>query len=64
MSYAKLHNWIAENKPELDAEFLGLHRDEIRGRLNEITGLNVPGCITVESGSEMFLARLIEMEKA
>lgn len=53
-----LKAWVAEHRPELDAELGPLKLDQVRERLNEITGCNVDGDEPIERGSAVFLEAL------
>lgn len=53
-----LRRWIETNLPELDAELGPMSMDQVRMRLNAMTGCNVQGGDSVEDGSAVFLAAL------
>lgn len=53
-----LATWIAQHMPELDAELGPLSLDQVRVRLNAITGCTVGPADSVELGSAVFLAAL------
>ena len=55
--------WIADHMPELDAELSALTRDEVRTRLNEITGLQVLGSDEVQESTDRILAALKAMKE-
>jgi hypothetical protein len=53
-----LRRWIAQHMPELDAELGPMSLDQVRIRLNAITGCTVGPADSVELGSAVFLAAL------
>lgn len=55
---AELRAWIEQHMPELDAELGPKSMDQVRIRLNEITGCTVGPADSVELGSAVFLAAL------
>ncbi|AWL03389.1 hypothetical protein DIR46_02260 [Massilia oculi] len=59
-----LANWIDHNMPELGAELDPMTKNQVRIRLNEITGCNVPAAGRVEDGCAVFLAALKKMKEA
>lgn len=61
---AELRRWIAQHMPELDAELGPLSLDQVRIRLNAITGCNVSSNSRVEDGCAVFLAALKKMKEA
>lgn len=61
---AELRRWLEQNMPELDCELGPMSLDQVRIRLNEVTGCNVQGGDSVESGSAVFLAALKKMKEA
>lgn len=50
--------WISQHMPELDRELGALPLDQVRVRLNAITGCTVAPTDPVELGSAVFLAAL------
>lgn len=61
MSRTDLGKWIAENMPELDEELGPLSHDQVRIRLNEVTGLNIGGDESIHDTLPKYLARLKEL---
>lgn len=59
----KLRIWIEIHMPELDRELGPMSLEQVRIRLNKITGCDVPGWSSVESGSTLFLAALKKMKE-
>lgn len=57
-SRTALRRWIAQHMPELDAELGTMSLDQVRIRLNAITGCTVGPADSVELGSAVFLAAL------
>lgn len=57
-NYKTLKAWVAENMPELDRELGPLSPDQVRVRLNAVTGCTVQGGDSIEDGSAVFLAAL------
>lgn len=55
---AELRAWIEQHMPELDAELGPMSLDQVRIRLNEVTGCGVMGTDSVELGNAVFLAAL------
>lgn len=55
---SELGRWITENMPELDRELGPLSLDDVRKRLNEITGLDIPGSASKSDATEHFLEAL------
>lgn len=53
-----LKAWIAANMPELDRELGPLTLDQVRMRLNEITGCAIGPAERIEDGCAQFLAAL------
>jgi len=61
---AQLHRWIQQHMPELDAELGPMTKNQVRIRLNEITGCNVSSGSRVEDGCAAFLAALKKMKES
>jgi hypothetical protein len=61
---AQLKRWIAEHMPELDRELGPMGMNQVRKRLNEVTGCNVQGGDSIEASSAVFLAALKRMHEA
>lgn len=61
---AALRAWTKQHMPELDAELGPMSLDQVRIRLNEITGCDVQGADSVEGGSAVFLEALKKMKEA
>lgn len=55
--------WIDQNMPDLDRELGPMSLEQVRTRLNKITGCDVPGWSSVESGSAVFLEALKKMKE-
>lgn len=53
-----LKAWIAENMPDLDRELRPLTLDQVRVRLNQLTGCTVLPTDAVELSCAVFLAAL------
>lgn len=58
-----LTEWVSRNRPDLHRELFYLPITEMRVRLNEVTGLSIPGSESVVKGSAAYLERLIEISK-
>lgn len=61
---SKLRIWIEIHMPELDTELGPKSLDQVRLRLNEVTGCAVQGSDSVEDGCAVFLAALKKMKEA
>lgn len=61
---AQLKQWVAKHMPELDAELGPMSMDQVRKRLNEVTGCKVRGSDSIEAGSAVFLEVLKRMHEA
>lgn len=59
----KLRIWIEIHMPELDAELGPMSLDQVRIRLNAVTGCTVQGGDSVENGSAVFLEALKKMKE-
>ena len=53
-----LQRWIEANRPDLDAELSSLSLDQVRERLNAMTGLEVLSCESIHTSGERFLEAL------
>lgn len=61
---AELRAWTKQHMPELDAELGPMSLDQVRIRLNAITGCEVQGSDSVNNGSAVFLEALKKMKGA
>lgn len=58
MSLPALQQWIAANRPDLDAEFRNLRIDHVRMRLNELTGLNIGPNESINDTAHLYVEAL------
>lgn len=57
-NFTALKAWIEQHMPELDRELGPMTHDQVRIRLNAITGCTIGPADPIESGSAVFLAAL------
>ena len=63
--HGELWDWLWENDPSLYAKCrMAYPPDEMRVILNEVTGLQILGCDTIQESEEKYLQALKEMKKA
>ena len=57
-----LLKWVERHMPELFSQLWLLDTDDVRARLNQITGLSVLSTDLIEESSDRFLEALKQME--
>lgn len=64
MSFHLLQNWIAKNRPDLDAQLSGMRMEKALDVLNRETGLNIQPHEQIAESSRQFLDALKAKQEA